>query len=41
MSENFVKSIIEAHATKVPEQVEEMQKPKAEVVQFRRSKLRA
>ena len=37
MPESFVKSMIEAHATKLPEQVEEIQKPKADVVPFARS----
>jgi Zn-dependent peptidase ImmA (M78 family) len=44
--ENLVKSIIEAHATKFPEQLkqgseERTDKPKAEVLLFERSKLRA
>ncbi len=44
MPESFVRSIIEAHATKVPEQlvqdkVEQIQKPKAGIVPFGRSKV--
>lgn len=42
MPENFVRAIIEAHATKVPEQLTtETEKPKAQIVEFGRSKLRA
>lgn len=41
MPENFVRAIIEAHATKIPEQLtEEIEKPKAQIVEFGRSKLR-
>jgi Zn-dependent peptidase ImmA (M78 family) len=42
MRENFVRAIIEAHSRKVPEQLTaETEKPKAQVVEFGRSKLRA
>jgi hypothetical protein len=44
MPESLVRSIIEAHATKLPEQpnqnkVEEIQKPKAGIVTFGRPKM--
>jgi Zn-dependent peptidase ImmA (M78 family) len=42
MPENFVRAIIESHATKVPEQsIKETEKPRAEIVEFGRSKVRA
>jgi hypothetical protein len=42
MPESFVRAIIEAHATNTPEKlVNETEKPKAQVVEFGHSKLRA